>query len=101
MTDQELLTDLQYKLIEPPDGGASWPSGLWTRLEVLTALNTRQGQFLRDTQAIVTRVEIAAGPSTITLAADWIVSLAAVSCYTGTGAGSALLVAGIVEAVLM
>ena len=33
MIDQDLLTALQYALIEPPDGGASWLSGLWTRDE--------------------------------------------------------------------
>jgi hypothetical protein len=80
MIDQELLTGLQYALVEPPDGGASWPSGLWTRDEVLSALNTRMRQFLRDTQAIVTRVEIAVSALTnpVALPADWIATLAGV-----------------------
>lgn len=80
MTDQQLLTLLQYALVEPPDGGASWPSGLWTRDEVIAAFNTRTQQYLRDTQAIVTRVEIpvVAGTNPVSLPVDWIATLAAV-----------------------
>lgn len=80
MTDQEVLALLQYALVEPPDGGASWPSGLWTRDEVITALNNRMRQYLRDTQAIATRVEIpvVAGTNPVTLPSDWIATLAAV-----------------------
>lgn len=80
MTDQALLTLLQYALVEPPDGGASWPSGLWTRDEVINALNTRMRQYLRDTQAITTRTEIAvpAGTNPITVPADWVATLAGV-----------------------
>lgn len=103
MTDQELLTSLQYGLVEPPDGGASWLSGLWTRDEVLHAVNTRQQQLLRDTQAIVTRVEIPVAPSTnpVTLPADWIASLAAVWRYTATGARSPVMTSDMFEADLM
>lgn len=54
MIDQTLLTDLQYALIEPPDGGANWPSGLWTRDEVLHALTERQNRLLKDTLLLTT-----------------------------------------------
>lgn len=78
-TDQQILTLLQYALVEPPDGGASWPSGLWTRDEVIAAFNTRMQQYLRDTQAIATRIEIpvVAGTNPVTLPVDWIATLAA------------------------
>lgn len=78
MIDQDLLTLLQYALVEPPDGGASWPSGLWTRDEVIAALTTRMQQYVRDTQAIVTRTTIAvtAGDNPIALPTDWIATLA-------------------------
>lgn len=71
---------LQIALVEPPDAGASWPSGLWTRDEVLNALNTRMRQYLRDTHAIATRTEIAvvANTNPVTVPADWIATLAAV-----------------------
>lgn len=88
MTDQQLFTLLQYALVEPPDGGASWPSGLWTRDEVIAALNTRMQQYLRDTQAIATRVEIPvlAGTNPVTLPTDWIATLAA-NWRTGSWSG--------------
>ncbi len=47
MIDQDLLTSLQYATIEPPDGGAAWPSGLWSRDEVLSYLNQRQDKLLK------------------------------------------------------
>lgn len=80
MTDQALLELMQYALVEPPNMGATWPSGLWTRDEVITALNTRMRQYLRDTQAIALRTEIAvlANDNPITLPSDWIATLAAV-----------------------
>lgn len=80
MTDQELLTAIQYALVEPPDGGSSWPSGLWTRDEVIQALNTRQRQLLRDTHLIVTRTEtpVTANTNPVTLPADWIATLGGV-----------------------
>ena len=77
MTDQDVLSLVQRALVEPVDGGASWPSGLWTRDEVIAGLNTRMRQFLRDTHAIVTRVaiDVPALTNPITLPADWIATL--------------------------
>ena len=87
MTDQAVLELLQYALVEPPDGGATWPSGLWTRDEVINALNTRMRQYLRDTQAIATRVEIpvVAGTNPVSVPADWIATLSAAWRITSTG----------------
>jgi hypothetical protein len=89
MIDQDLLTLLQYALVEPPDGGASFPSGLWTRDEVLHALNTRMAQLLRDTQAIISIFDenigsIAPGSPIIGLPTDWIATVAATWRSVGT-----------------
>lgn len=53
MTDQELLDDVQRLVIEPPDLGVTWPSGLWTAAEVLGYANQRQDRWLKETLAIV------------------------------------------------
>ena len=73
-TDQKLLQQIQYAVIEPPDGGQSWPSQLWTRDEVLGLANQRQDRFLHDTLllvgiAILSPVNI--GDHSIALPADW------------------------------
>ena len=62
MTDQELLEEVQYTLIEPPDGGQSWPSQLWTRNESLEYLNERQDRFIRETHMIIviTNIDVVA-----------------------------------------
>jgi hypothetical protein len=80
MTDRELLTELQYALIEPPDGGESWPSLIWTRPEVLDAVNAGLRALARDTHMHVSRVElpIAARTSTLALPADWLATAALV-----------------------
>jgi len=85
--DQAVLELLQYALVEPPDAGASWPSGLWTRDEVITGLNTRMRQFLRDTQAIaaIASIPVVAGTNPIVVPADWIATLAGVFVLTATG----------------
>jgi len=87
VTDQQVMELVQYALVEPPDGGQSWPSGLWTRDEVINALNTRMRQYLRDTQAIVTRVSIPTVATTnpINVPIDWIATLGAVWVITASG----------------
>lgn len=75
MTDQSLLTEIQYALLEPPDGGASWPSEVWTRDEVIGNLNSNIWAWLRDTHALMTRVELpqlAASLGVVALPADWL-----------------------------
>lgn len=50
--DTEFMEQLQRMLIEAPDAGATWPSGLWTRAEVLGYINNRQDRFLKETLLI-------------------------------------------------
>lgn len=50
ITDQELMDELQRAVIEPPDSGATWPSGLWTVAEILGYCNQRQDRLLKETK---------------------------------------------------
>jgi hypothetical protein len=52
-TDQQIAQTLQYALLEPPDGGQNWPSGLWDRDEVFNILNQRQNRLLNETFILV------------------------------------------------
>lgn len=74
MIDQDLLSEIQYALVEPPDGGASWPSEIWTREEVLDGVNGALRELLRGTHLVVTRTElpILAGATSVALPADWL-----------------------------
>lgn len=75
MIDQALLTELQFALLEPPDGGQTWPSEIWTRAEVLDAIDSSVQSLLRETHLVVTRVEqavTAASLGIVTLPADWL-----------------------------
>ena len=56
MIDQEVLTAIQFTVVEPPNGGASWPSGLWTRDEVVGSLTQRQSLFLKNSLVVVNSV---------------------------------------------
>lgn len=85
LTDQAILTELQYHLIEPPDLGATWPSGLWTFVEVVGYLNQRQNRFLKETALLYSQLPIVvtAGSSEIDLPDVWIAT-ARVSWDDGT-----------------
>ena len=74
MTDQDLLTELQYALIEPPDGGQSWPSDVWSRDDVLDAVNSGVRYLLRETLCQTTWVEQVVIPlaTSVGLPADWL-----------------------------
>lgn len=52
-TDQTVLTELQYALIETPNGGASISSGLWTVTEFIDAINTAQDWITRELWPVV------------------------------------------------
>lgn len=73
MIDQALLTEIQYVLLEPPDGGASWPGEVWTRDEVLEGMNAALRALYRETQLVVTRTELAilANALSVAIPADW------------------------------
>jgi len=75
-TDQDLATELQYALLEPPNAGATWPSGLWTPTEVWEALTQAQNEFLKDTACLLTSATLPALPMVTRhlLPADWIIS---------------------------
>lgn len=55
MTDQDLLSELQYALLEPVNAGASWTGELWSTGAVTSFLNGRQDTLLRDTGIQITR----------------------------------------------
>ena len=87
MIDQDLLTEIQFALLEPPDGGQTWPSEVWTRDEVIGNLNSNIWGWLRDTHAIVTSVDVvvlAAALGVVTLPSDW---LATGTCVWRSAAG--------------
>lgn len=50
VTDQTVLSEIQRVTVENAgDGGATWPSGMWTQAEVLGYFNQRQNRFLMET----------------------------------------------------
>lgn len=75
MRDQDLLQELQFSLMEPPDGGQSWPSEIWRRDEVLQAIS--QDELLKETFLLVTRVEqaVLAGATSVALPTTWLATL--------------------------
>lgn len=77
MTDQEILTEIQLALLEPPDGGASFPSEVWTRDEVLDALNSSIRSLVRSTRVLVLRTEIPvlANATSVSHPADWLATV--------------------------
>ncbi len=79
-TDQAILQQVQYALIEPPDGGQSWPSGLWTRDELLGLATQSQDSFLYDTLLLVgiANLPVAIGDHLIALPFDWLRTVSAV-----------------------
>jgi len=73
-TDQQVMTQLQYTVIEDPDGGQTWASGLWDMDEVIAYLNDRQNQFLKDThfQFGIALIDAVQGTYIYDLPDDWI-----------------------------
>lgn len=78
MIDQSLLSEIQYALLEPPDGGQSFPSEVWTREEALEAVNGGERTLLREVYLLVSRTEIAvpAGATSVALPVTWLATLA-------------------------
>ena len=77
-TDQALLQQLQYAVIEAPDGGQSWLSGLWTRDEVLAVANQQQDRVIFDTGVVATTafLVMSAGDALVALPTNWLRTLA-------------------------
>jgi hypothetical protein len=60
ITDRTILNQIQILTVENTgDLGATWPSGQWTKTEVLGYLNQRQNRFLAETGLMWTRLETA------------------------------------------
>jgi len=80
MIDQDLLSEVQYALLEPVvDGGQTWASEVWEREDVLASYNAAIWSLLRDTHAIVSFVTIpqaAAANGIVALPADWMATVA-------------------------
>lgn len=49
VTDQELMSLLQLATLEPDDGGATWPSNMWSQADVLSYLTNILQDFLHRT----------------------------------------------------
>jgi hypothetical protein len=77
--DTTILQGIQYAVLEPPDGGLTWPSGLWTQAEILGYMNTRQSRFLKATGLWIgqANIDVLTAQSRIALPADWISTLSA------------------------
>ena len=78
MTDTDLLSEIQTVLMEPPDGGVTWTSGLWTATEVLNRFNERQNRFLKATRMLVgesSPIPVTAGESVYDLPQDWLTTV--------------------------
>ena len=58
LTTWNLVTDLQYALLEPAAAGGTWTGTAQFDLDVLSAaIQRRRDQFLRETGAVLTRTE--------------------------------------------
>lgn len=89
---QAALTAVQYQLVEPPDGGLTWPSEFWTATEMLWYLNQRQQRFLIDTGCVVGYARFAAvqGQLQQTLPSDWLRTITLAFITEASGAYRAL-----------
>ena len=78
IADTTILSELQRVTLENTgDGGATWPSGMWTLTEVLGYLNQRQARFLAAAGLTWTVAETAITISQSNQAApvDWIATI--------------------------
>lgn len=77
MTDQDLMEQIQYTMIEPPNGGQSWPSELWSRDEVLDYINERQDAFVKATHVriAIATIPVQQGTFRYALPADWVATV--------------------------
>lgn len=78
MTDQTILSEIQRVTLEGVgDAGATWPSLMWTQVEVLGYLNQRQNRFLAATALYWTHAEtaITTGQAAQAAPADWVATI--------------------------
>lgn len=74
--DTTLLNEIQYHLIETPNGGQSLSSELWTTGELCEAIDQAQLWLIRESQLLMTQSDIALGTSTnrFALPSDWLMT---------------------------
>ena len=58
VTDQDQLTEIQLRVLEPNDSGATFPSGLWTPTEILSYFNQRQNRFNKETGLLLAIADV-------------------------------------------
>jgi len=78
ITDTTILSEIQRVTIENAgDGGATWPSTMWTQAEVLGYLNQRQNRFLAACALFWTHLEtpIVLAQSDQPNPADWVATV--------------------------
>lgn len=92
-TDQQVMEQIQYAVIEPPDQGQTWPSGLWSMTEVVNYLTQRQNRFIRDTAVqigISDYIPTLQGTYAYDLPDDWIQTVGVV-WFNANGIGTELI----------
>lgn len=65
VTNRDLITDLQYTLLEPPTPTAWSGSQQFTLADLWTAIERRRDQFLQETGAVVSRTVQTISPSPV------------------------------------
>lgn len=65
VTDQDLVQQIQYHLMEPPNATTWTGSEQFTYAEVATAIQRRRDQFLSETGAVMTRTVINVPPNPV------------------------------------
>lgn len=78
ITDQTILSEIQRVTIEGAgDGGATWPSGMWTQAEVVGYLNQRQNRLLAAIGLLwkVAETAITTGQADQDAPVDWIATI--------------------------
>lgn len=62
VTDRDLVTDMEYALMEPPTPTAWTGTAMFTLGDLTGAIQRRRDQFLRETGAVVTRAVLVVTP---------------------------------------
>jgi hypothetical protein len=81
VTDFDQLSEIQLRVLEPDNAGATFPSNLWTPAEVLAYANQRQNRFNKETLMLLSQASVpsVAGQSRYVdgMPIDWIATLRA------------------------
>lgn len=75
-TDNDILTQMQYALIETPDGGLTVDSGLWVVQEFIDAINIAQQWVICEARPLFSRTTLVTVPNQLRhpLPQDWLVT---------------------------